>query len=122
MGFRISEIAKTIGIDSAHFLQILQERKFDVTSVLNKINNINTEALLQEFGGKCIDDIPSVKAKKENARKDNVKGLPLVPESILRGFVDRLRGGETLGPSKRRQYYFTKEQLDALRCKRTTLT
>lgn len=51
MSIRIYELAKKIGMDNKQLLTLLQERKYDVTSVSNTIDNISAEALQEEFIG-----------------------------------------------------------------------
>uniref|UniRef100_UPI0005BC57E0 translation initiation factor IF-2 N-terminal domain-containing protein n=1 Tax=Geminisphaera colitermitum TaxID=1148786 RepID=UPI0005BC57E0 len=92
MSIRIHELAKKIGMENKALLALLKERNFDVKSVSSTVDNINAEALVEEFGSKPADDTAAIQASLDGNDESTAAPTadnPLPPQ----GFVTRLPAG-----------------------------
>ncbi|AHF90095.1 translation initiation factor IF-2 [Opitutaceae bacterium TAV5] len=92
MSIRIHELAKKIGMENKALLALLKERNFDVKSVSSTVDNINAEALVEEFAATAPAEGTAAAGDATADQPDEsaaTSAEPLPPQ----GFVTRLPAG-----------------------------
>ncbi len=89
MSVRIHQIAKQTGLENKELLKILQERGFQVTTASSAIDNINAEAIIEEFTKKAAsgEEPPADESAPapEKTEKEEITPEPSPDKSSTKG-------------------------------------
>ncbi|HSH08935.1 MAG TPA: translation initiation factor IF-2 N-terminal domain-containing protein, partial [Oceanipulchritudo sp.] len=80
MSVRIYQLSKEIGMDNADLIALLKERGFEVKSASSTVDNINAEALREEFGPKP-EEAPAAEEQPAPVVAAEVK--PVLPRGAI---------------------------------------